>query len=246
MAGQMSQWLAVGTIGAALAAGCSGDEKTGKPGEPGSGTTIVIEQDPGLIPPGPLSDQVPLPLDRRRLIVHLPEGWESDSRSSVDKSLATIRQNRGSDNSISIYAQHAGEGIQDVTPENQPQFVEQVDKGLDEELGDNKADVLVREVSPFTVRGFVGVHYVRRGLAPKSDGSGKVKMDRLFLETVVAGRKYSVVLRTLFGQTNQYRPQAHAVAAGLVFKGAKTKPQKDPPEKKDAQEKAEQKETDGR
>ncbi|MCH8048109.1 MAG: hypothetical protein IID44_30820 [Planctomycetes bacterium] len=207
----------IGLAGLCLLWGCddSADESTGDE----KNNSEIIKRDPADVAPSELSKAAPIPAEPGKLDVYAPEGWKPLSRSA--KYLAKFRSD-GID-SITVLGEDYT-ALKDVTKENLDKFVKQIQAALDKELKKNPK-VLVQRVAPITLAGiapegkpkntrpFIGVYYVRRGIT----GEKSLKRDRLFLVTVVAGRKYSVVLRTQAGLVSKARAHAHAVAAGMKF-----------------------------
>lgn len=167
--------------------------------------------------PAALGDDLPLlgdylpPLDGGRIEVAPPLGWAVPPRDS--KYLVRFTQSRQSSYpSLIIVAEDYG-GIFNVSEQNVDTFAEQMDDLLD---GSGASAKPSERATPFSAGSFVGVTYRRRGRAPAD--LKKIIVDRLFLDTVVAGRKYTIELRTRQGTVDQYRPYLLAVAKGIKFR----------------------------
>jgi hypothetical protein len=198
----------------------TGDEKTTKSGK--QAISIANKADPAKVAPTKLSPKTPVPAEGGKMDIYAPLAWDWVPRSK--EHLARFRSGRI--NAITVHNSEPYTALKDVTKENQDQFVSQIQAALDKELENHK--FLVFKVAPITLDGiapegeqpdgrpFIGAHYVRRVAMKRPDGKS-VKVDLLFLVTVVGGRKYSVELRAQAETVHQTRPAAHAVAAGLKF-----------------------------
>jgi len=183
-----------------------------------------------------LGDPLPL-LDDGRIEIAPPEGWQVPGRSS--KYLALFQQGAGSKYPAIILT---GEDYDfpDVGAEN-----------ADELASKLAAELSLPSVKPASLGSFVGVTYRKR--SKERDSINKI-VDRLFLETVVAGRKYRLELRTWEDSSGEAEPYFQAVAQGIKFLAAQAdeppaasdppaaeppKDPQDPPEEKPEPEDAE-------
>ena len=99
-----------------------------------------------------------------------------------------------------------------VTSENVEQFAERRAAELIEK---QKKTKLKEPVQPITIRGFVGVSYVRK---TKTKAKGiLLYIDRLHVETVFDGWLFTVELAGTRGMVDKYRLFAYALAAGWEF-----------------------------
>ena len=157
------------------------------------------------------------PLDDGRIRVAPPEDWSIPPRSSQ-----WIVRFKESDNlkypSILITAEDY-ENVFNVTRANVGEFARQISDALTE---DNTTARLSENIEPVEIGDLMYIAYQRRA---KVTSAGKsVVLDRLFLETVAAGRKYTIELRTRTGTIDKYRPYVHAVAGGIEFLAANPEP----------------------
>lgn len=150
------------------------------------------------------------PLDQQRIEVAPPKGWYVPARSSRWIVRFTPSDQVGYP-SIMVTAEPY-EGISNVSRQNVAEFAKQIASAL----GSNKSGAKqAAEAAPIQIGRFVGVSHERTGEAPH--GFKKIIVERLILDTVVAGRKYSIELRTREGDLSKYRPHVFAVAAGIKF-----------------------------
>jgi len=234
-------WVA----GLGLLFGCGGSAKEKVSGGRGI-RKIAVANLPKLGAP------LPQALDGGRVTISPPSGWEISPRDS--RWLIRFQEDpHESYPSIIIKAEDATGSIRDVTRESIHDFADQVAA----ELRQAKSQKTV--IEQVQVGSFVGVDYERRGKA-KSDYK-TIIVERLILETVVGGRRYSIDLRTRDQDLHRYRPHALAVAGGMEFQeaggsagpeagadhqpalpeapeepGAEPEPEKKPPEKSGEEE----------
>ena len=149
-------------------------------------------------------DQPLGPLDGNRINVPPPKGWQVAPRSSSClvrfKASPTL-----SYPSILVTAEDYQE-MATVSGDNVGEFATQVAATMD----DDPAKLAV-DVTPTTVGRRSYVTYQRLA---------KVKqavLERMFLDTVVAGRKYQFELRTLKGTLGKFEPYLLAVAGGTEY-----------------------------
>ena len=139
------------------------------------------------------------PLDMNRLEIAPPAGWQVPPRDS--RWLAHFQEKTSSKYpAILVTAEDFGSNFT-VTGKNVNEFAGKVAEAQD-----------LSTVKPLEIGPFVGAMYRTR--AKQKTGISMV-VDRLFLETVVAGRKYVLELRTRDGSLAEYQPYLYAVAAGM-------------------------------
>ncbi len=157
-----------------------------------------------------LGDYLP-PLDDDRIEVAGPKGWDVPSRSS--RYLVWFRRSaKASYPCVIITAKdHPGEDVFTVSEENAGKFADQTAAALDKDRS---------AVRPVRIGRFVGASYWKRGKEPKS--VSKI-IELLYLDTVVAGRKYSIHLRSREGDLEQDQPYLFAVADGIRFLEAESR-----------------------
>jgi hypothetical protein len=187
-------------IAAALLPGCNRAQRA-PPGQ--RLTTVQLDELPEL-------DDPIGPLDQQRIEVAPPKGWHVPSRSSrwIVRFTASEQTRYPS---IIVRAEDY-QGIVNVSKANVDEFAEEVAAALQK---DQSAARQATTIAPIQIGPFVGVSYQRRGRAPY--GLKEIVVDRLLLDTVVAGRKYTIELQTRDGELDEYRPYLFAVAAGVKF-----------------------------
>lgn len=178
----------------ALMAGCNDTQKESVRPEPKGVST-------GNLPK--LGDYLP-PLDQSRVEIAPPAEWHIPPRSS--KWIARFQQSDESQYPSIIITAEDCQSIFTVSESNLSEFADQI-----------AAEQSVAEVKPVTIGRFAGVAYQKRG---KEKQSIDRILERLFLETVVAGRKYCIELRTREGSLAEGQPYLFAVANGIRFLGA--------------------------
>jgi hypothetical protein len=154
--------------------------------------------DPGTLPE--LGDYMP-PLDDERIEVAPPEGWYIPSASL--KYIVRFQLDTQTKYPSIIVTGEDYEPIFNVSEDNVKAFAAQV-----------KRDQEVPAVKPIEVGQFIGVTY--RKQAKEKQSINKI-LERLFLDTVVAGRKYTIELRTREGSLAEAQPHLFAVAHGIKF-----------------------------
>lgn len=146
------------------------------------------------------------PLDNGRLKTAAPKGWFVPSRSS--KWIIRFKESRQTKYpTIIITGEDYGQ-ISNVSKKNVKEFAEQIAEVFEENSDMAK---LAKPVTPIEVGRRWGITYGRRAKVKK------VIVDRLFFETVVAGRKYTFELRALKGGVSKYKPYLLAVVGGTTF-----------------------------
>jgi len=179
----------------------------GSPGtKPGasSGGSGITEYDLAKLP---ALDEPFGPLDDGRLSVAPPKGWFTPSRSS--KYLVRFQATQSSTYPTVIVTGEDEETIFEVTGENVAQFAAKVAAELRKEGAE-----LTAPVKPVKVGNRYATVYERTAR------SGRNYLERMLLDTVVGGRRYTVALRALEGTLAQYRGYGLAVLAGIQFTGS--------------------------
>ena len=151
-----------------------------------------------------LGDYLP-PLDDGRIEFAAPEGWHFPSRS--DKCIARAQKSATAEYpSIVLTAEdYENESLVNVSAKNVAKFAGQVAAAVKKDKS---------AVKPVEIGKFVGVAYAKRA---------KVRrpvtriLEVLYLETVVAGRKYRFELRSEEGSLEKDEPYLHAVVNGVRF-----------------------------
>ena len=141
------------------------------------------------------------PLDDDRIEVAPPQGWHIPSASS--KYIVRFQLDPQTKYPSIIITGEDYERIFNVSKENVEEFARQI-----------KSAESVSTVKPFEMGKFIGVTYGKR--AKEKQTINKI-LERLFLETVVAGRKYSIELRTRERSLTEAQPYLFAVANGIKF-----------------------------
>ena len=151
-----------------------------------------------------LADPLP-PLDGNRIEVSPPAGWQVPSRSS--KWIARFKQRDDSSYPTILLTAVDYPDLPDVSAEADLKkfaaLVAEAEK--------------VPEARPVEIGRFVGVAYRKLGKEP---GTISSVVERFFLSTVVAGRKYTLELQTREGTLSTTRPNLMAVAKGIKFLAA--------------------------
>jgi hypothetical protein len=187
-----------------LAAGCGTTEQ---PRKPSAGTAspadAVLRIDVATLPP--VGDPLP-PLDGGRLQLAGPRGWVLPPR---DKQWLVRFQTQPdvAYPSILVTGKDAI-GIESLTAKNVRDFADRTQSALDDELRPQKQRLL-KPVAPLRIGDRYWIEYARGAQA------GGTRLERLFLVTVVAGREYTIELRTYVGSLAKRRPEALAVAAKM-------------------------------
>jgi hypothetical protein len=192
----------------ALAAGCGqqADDRSAPDGAPAVDSRELPE----------LGDYLP-PLDDDRLEVAPPQGWHVPSASS--KYVVRVQKSvRDSYPSMIVTAEdRGGQGVRDVSEENVRQFAAQVAEAVNKKAS---------AVQPRKIGSFVGVAYAKR--AKVRQPVTRI-LDVLYLETVVAGRKYRFELRSEEGSLDEDRPYLYAFVGGTRFLDATSPPEEEAP-----------------
>lgn len=183
-----------------LVTGCNSSEQAPLKQRP---TTINVNELPEL------GDAIG-PLDGQRIEVAPPRGWQVPPRSS-QWIVRFAASEQTSYPSIIIRAENY-EGAFNVSRANVDEFARQIAGSLEKDKSAAKRTVTV---TPIEIGRFVGVSCRRRGKV--SSRFKSIVVERLLLDTVVAGRKYTIELQTREGDLDIYRDHLFAVAAGIKF-----------------------------
>ena len=186
-----------------LLVGCDGKQQTtpvAKPQPPKEPPLVHVEGLPEL------DDYYGPRLDENRIQVPLPVGWYVRPRSS--KYLIRIQPSASlSYPSIIVTATDYVE-VFNLSPQNVNEFSRQITDSME---AHGTAARLIVAVAPIKVGPVSGISYRRRGRL------GTKIMERLFIETVAEGRKYTFELRAHTGTLSESRPYLLAVVAGVRF-----------------------------
>jgi len=200
-----------------LLAGCGAPSDQGS-AETRPGTTSAGAAKERDLPK--LGDYLP-PLDKGRIELAPPEGWYVPPASS--KYVVRVQKSRTSMYpSVIVTAEdYRGEGIFNVSSENVGKFAEQIAAALKKDRS---------AVKRFERGNFVGVAHAKRG---KVTTPVTKIIEMLRLETVVAGRKYRIELRSEDRSLQRDQPYLFAVVDGIRFPaaGSDEKPKPAPAEK---------------
>lgn len=194
--------------GFGLLLGCGGSTDEGGSGGGGGGGGGAIRKVAVAKLPK-LGEPLPQVLDEGRVVIAPPAGWQISPRDS--RWLIRFQEDpHQSYPSIIVKAEDESSSMRNVTRETLHDFAKRVAA----ELEASKSQKTV--IEEFEAGSFVGVNYERRGKA-KHDYK-TIIVERLILETIVDGRRYSIDLRTRDQDLHRYRPYAFAVAAGMEFR----------------------------
>lgn len=195
-------WLVVGL---GLPGGCG--KGPGGSAPPQRPAAVPLQELPAL------SHYLP-PLDGERIEFAPPDGWDVPPANS-SYLVRAQKSARESYPSIVVTAEDF-EGIADVSTENVKEFAGQVAAAVGK---DESA------VTPMEFGQFVGVAYRKRAKVRKPVTR---ILEVLYLETVVAGRKYRLEVRCEQGTLEESQPYLFAVAKGIKFRdqGADERPRK--------------------
>lgn len=97
-----------------------------------------------------------------------------------------------------------------LSPENVDAFAAELQSQLDAEMAAKKFE-LGEPVKVVQIGDLLGVTYMRTARAKNT------RLERCFLETVHAGRRYQLEMRTRAGSLHRFRPYLYAVANGMKF-----------------------------
>ncbi len=150
------------------------------------------------------------PLDQERIEVAPPKGWYVPPKSSRWIVRFTPSQQMRYP-SIIVRAEDYAE-IFNVSGANVERFAVQIAAAFEKNKSTSKQSMTI---TPIEIGRFVGISYRRRGKAPYD--FKQIIVERLLLDTVAGGRRYTIELQTREGDLDTYRPQLLAVAAGIKF-----------------------------
>ena len=199
-----SFWLVVWlVIPLGLPAGCGTGPDDPSPGK--SPTVVSTQELPSL------GDYLP-PLDGGRIEFAPPKGWNVPPASS-DYVVRVQKSAKENFPSIVVTAEDS-EGIANTSAENVKEFAGRVAAAVKKDKS---------AVTPMEIGKFVGVAYRKRAKVKKPVTR---ILEVLYLETVVAGRKYRIELRCEEGSLEESQPYLFAAVKGIKFleKGADEKP----------------------
>lgn len=172
-------------------AGCGGKSPTGSAvGEKGG------EALPALDSPLP-------PLDDGRIEVAGPKGWHYPPRSA--KYVFRVQKSQNAPVPLIALTAEAAEDLADLTPQTVNAFISQL------------AERQKREPTNYRVIDIGGRRWVAYRTRGRQPGRVGEVLDILALETVVAGRRYTLRLVCEPGTIPEWEPYLRAVAAGMRF-----------------------------
>lgn len=151
------------------------------------------------------------PLDDGRLTLAPPADWVLGSRNKDRLALFQLAL----DDAYPAIVLTVSE-VQDavtLSSENVDAFAAELQSQLDTEMAAKKFE-LGEPVKAVQIGDFLGVTYMRTAKAKNT------KLERCFLETVHAGRRYQLEMRTRAGSLHRFRPYLYAVAVGMKFGAA--------------------------
>lgn len=184
-------WLATFCL---MAVGCGG------PQQPAANQAAPAATPVGSDAQIELGDPIPM-LDDGRIEAAPPKGWTVPSRDN--RFVVRFQETTESLYPTIIVTAEDYPAIPDVTRQNVAEFAAKL-----------QADESLKTAKPVQVGSLVGVMYRKRGV---EKGSINKILERLFLATAVAGRKYSLELRTREGTLPETQPYLLAVARGIKF-----------------------------
>ncbi len=197
-------------VSLSLLAGCGGEAAKSSSSKPKK----VVADVKGL---PALASYIPN-LDDGRVEIAPPKGWSVPSRSS--EHLIRFKSSDKSEYPSIIVTVDDFEDVLDVTKENAAEFT----KALAAVFAEEESTAKVAKVMlPIEIGSFGGATYRRKGSARY--GLKKISLDRLFVDTVVGGRRYSFELRTRTGSVDEFKAALYAVARGLKSVQAEEEPE---------------------
>jgi len=150
------------------------------------------------------------PLDQGRIRVAPPQGWHVPPRN--DQWIVRFSASKNTNYPSIVVTAEDYPDLADVSKANVDAFARQVTEALSR---GSKPVKLSQGIEPIEIGSLVGITYQRRGKT--SDRFKEIVVERLFLETVVSGRKYCIELRARSGDLETYRPHLLAVVEGIEF-----------------------------
>jgi hypothetical protein len=191
-------WL---VVAAGLMAGCDSPRPVAAPRE--RQVVVSLDKLPELGDPiGPLDDE--------RIEVAPPKGWHVPPRSS--RWIIRFTPSERTRYPSIIVTGEDFEGVFNATRGNLDVLADQIAAAY--ETAESAAGQPTT-TEPIEIGDFVGVSSRRLGRAPY--GMKEIVVERLLLDTVVAGRRYTAELQTREGELETYRGYLLAVAGGMKF-----------------------------
>jgi hypothetical protein len=147
-------------------------------------------------------------LDDGRLTLAPPADWVLGPRNKDRLALFQLEHDDGYPSILLTVAEV--QAAVTLSPENVDAFAAELQSQLDAEMAAKKFE-LGEPVKAVQIGDFLGVTYMRTAKAKNT------RLERCFLETVHAGRRYQLELRTRAGSLHRFRPYLYAVANGMKF-----------------------------
>lgn len=152
--------------------------------------------------------EVLAPLDDGRLTLAPPADWVLGPRNKDRLALIQLEHDDAYP-SILLTASEVQAAVT-LSAENVDAFAAELQSQLDAEMAAKKFE-LGEPVKAVQIGDLLGVTYMRTAKAKNT------RLERCFLETVHAGRRYQLELRTRAGSLHRFRPYLYAVAGGMKF-----------------------------
>jgi hypothetical protein len=151
------------------------------------------------------------PLDDGRVTLAPPADWVLGTRNKDRLALFQLAPDDAYP-SIVLTVSEVQDAVS-LSPENVDAFAAELQSQLDAEMAAKKFE-LGEPVKAVQIGDFLGVTYMRTAK------SKNTRLERCFLETVHAGRRYQLEMRIRAGSLHRFRPYLYAVAAGMKFGAA--------------------------
>ncbi|MBX9787898.1 MAG: hypothetical protein K2Y37_03205 [Pirellulales bacterium] len=155
----------------------------------------------------PLGDPLAA-LDDGRLTIAPPADWVLGPRNKDRLAMFQLEPDDAYP-SIMLTVSEVQDAVS-LSAENVAAFVAELQSQLEAEMAAKKF-TLAEPVKGLQIGDFLGVQYMRTAVAKGT------RLERCFLETVQAGRRYQLEMRTRAGSLHRFRPYLYAVAAGMKF-----------------------------
>ncbi len=155
----------------------------------------------------PLGEEL-APLDDGRVTLAPPADWVLGPRNKDRLALFQLAPDDAYPSIVLMVSE-----VQDavtLSSENVDAFAAELQSQLDAEMAAKKFE-LGEPVKAVQIGDFLGVTYMRTAKAKNT------RLERCFLETVHAGRRYQLEMRTRAGSLHRFRPYLYAVAQGMKF-----------------------------
>ena len=152
--------------------------------------------------------EVLAPLDDGRLTLAPPADWVLGPRNKDRLALFQLAPDDAYP-SIVLTVSEVQDAVS-LSSENVDAFAAELQSQLDAEMAAKKFE-LGEPVKAVQIGDFLGVTYMRTAKAKTT------RLERCFLETVHAGRRYQLEMRTRAGSLHRFRPYLYAVAHGMKF-----------------------------